>query len=69
MLKQRFERVEQNLIGLWRFRERGKRRMWCATFEVGGYYYDITGKATIDKALDAVYSEIQKLERNAKRKS
>jgi hypothetical protein len=64
MLAKRLKRVEKNLIGLWRFRERGKPRLWCATFEVGGYYYDTTGKRTLDQALDAVFKEVTKLKRS-----
>lgn len=60
-LAQRFARVEDHLIGLWRFRERGRPPLWCATFEWGGYYYDITGKKTVAKALDAVHAELQRL--------
>lgn len=67
MLKRNFERVEKHLIGLWRFRERGRRRLWCATYEVDGYYYDISGKPNVDEALEAVHRELVKHrgERNA----
>jgi hypothetical protein len=69
MLEKRLKRVEKNLIGLWRFRERGKPRLWCATFEVGGYYYDTAGKRTVDQALDAVFKQLTKLQRPGRKAS
>lgn len=58
LLEDRFKRVEKHLIGLWRFRQRGKKSLWCATFVFQGFYYDIPGKQTPGAALDAVYREL-----------
>lgn len=57
-LEDRFKRVRDHLIGLWRFHERGKPRLWCATFVFDGYYYDIEGRRTLTAALNAVYREL-----------
>lgn len=57
-LEDRIRRVDKHLIGIWRFRERGKRRLWCATFQFGGYYYDIQGRRTLVSALNAVHREL-----------
>ncbi len=60
-LEERFKRVENNLIGVWRFRERGKKRLWCATFFFQGDYYDTYGRQTLAVALNAVHKELCRL--------
>ena len=54
-LQDRFERVSDILIGVWRFRRRGKPEGWCTTYCVNGNYYDTYPSKTIEKALDKVY--------------
>ena len=53
-----FAATNDHLIGVWRFRERGRPALWCATFVLDGYYYDVSGKRTIKGALTAVLREI-----------
>jgi len=57
-LEDRFKRVEENLIGLWRFRINGKKTRWCATFVFQGDYYDVYGGQTPAVALNEVYREL-----------
>ena len=38
------EQLGDHLIGLWRFRIYGVRRLWCVTLHVNGYYFDMRGK-------------------------
>ena len=67
-LEDRFMRVEDHLIGLWRFHERGKKPLWCATFVFQGYYYDIQGKRTPAAALKTVYRELSALKKKYDKK-
>jgi len=60
-LKHSLKKVEKELIGLWKFRQRGKKPMWCTTFCFEGDYYDTYGKATPETALEACYQELCKL--------
>ena len=46
--------VEPYIIGLWRFREAGRRRLWCATYCYRGRYYDVQGHVTLDETLAKV---------------
>lgn len=61
-LKLLLEKAEPWIIGLWRFREAGKPKLWCATYCVNGCYYDVTGKRTLEKVLREVISTAKKLE-------
>ena len=65
-LEQLFADASDNLIGVWRFRERGQPRRWCATFVVDGYYYDTTGKRTVHAALGAVLREINRVKQRGR---
>ena len=67
-LEERFERVEGNLIGIWRFRQRGQQVKWCATYVYGGYYYDVEGKSTVDEALNAVHRNLTAMKKRRKSK-
>lgn len=60
-LEQRFERVSENLIGVWKFRERKEKKKWAATYCFDSRYYDIYPVATIEKALDIVYGNLVKM--------
>ena len=60
-LEKKLKKVEKNIIGLWKFRQRGKKTTWCTTFVFDGYYYDTYGKKTPEAALDAVQKELTKL--------
>ena len=53
--------VEKHLIGLWRFHELGRPRMWCATYCVDGNYYDVSGKRTPVGALRGVLQGVNRL--------
>jgi hypothetical protein len=63
-LEDLFALTDGHLIGLWRFRERNKKPIWCATYTIDGFYYDISGKKTPDEALKGVLKQI----RSAKKK-
>ncbi|MGL4596151.1 MAG: hypothetical protein ACRCYO_01410 [Bacteroidia bacterium] len=64
-LEDLFSLTDGHLIGLWRFRERNKKPIWCATYTIDGFYYDISGKKTPDEALKGVLKQI----RSAKKKT
>jgi len=51
------------VIGLWRFREVGKPRLWAATFCVDGHYYDTLGHRTLTTCLQAVERRLRTLAR------
>jgi hypothetical protein len=59
--------IEPYLIGVWRFREAGRPRSWCATYYYRGDYYDVPGQPTVDAALEGVRDGIKRLQRKAKR--
>lgn len=58
--------IPDEVIGLWRFREVGKPRMWAATFAVNGHYYDTLGHRTPEKCVMMVTRKLKLLERKAK---
>lgn len=60
-LMTRIERVDDHLIGLWRFRKPREPVFWCATFHFDGMYYDVSGANTPHSALDAVWNELELL--------
>lgn len=49
------------LVGLWKFREFGKKPVWCTTYTFKGYYYDTPGKATPEAALKLMLKNLRKL--------
>lgn len=49
------------LVGLWKFRQRGKKPVWCTTYTVNGCYYDTQGKATPKAALELFIKELKKI--------
>jgi hypothetical protein len=71
-LARRFALVEENLIGVWRFHERGRQKLWCATYVFDGKYYDISGKRKLTAVLDAVHKNVlvlkEKENKNGRRK-
>jgi len=58
-LAKRIEKID-NLIGIWRFRELNKKPVWCATFVIDGYYYDVYGTYSVIETLDMVEQKIAK---------
>jgi hypothetical protein len=32
-LESQFKEVDEHLIGVWKFRQRGKKPLWCATYQ------------------------------------
>lgn len=58
-----FKKVEKHLIGIWRFKRLNEEKLWCATFEVEGEYYDVEGYADPVEALKRVYKDIQLVKR------
>jgi hypothetical protein len=67
-LEERFKRVEDCLIGLWRFRVRDQEPLWAATFSFEGQYYDVSGKKSPGETLDAVYRDLGILRKNQTRR-
>jgi len=67
-LEDRFDRVEEHLVGLWRFRVRGQKPKWCCTYVFDGCYYDTTGDETKDKALDNAHRNLTALRRRREKK-
>jgi hypothetical protein len=53
--------VEEHLIGLWRFRERGKPKTWAATYCYRGHYYDVQGTPTPEDTLRQVRKNLRRL--------
>jgi len=67
-IEKKLKRVESNLIGVWKFMERGKKPVWCTTFHHNGYYYDTRGKITFEDALEQVAIELKKLDNKKQKK-
>jgi len=59
-VKRQLDKLGDHFIGLWRFRIKGQRRLWCATLHIDGYYYDTWGKRTPEAALQAAYKTLTK---------
>lgn len=55
--------IEPFVIGLWRFREVGRPRRWCATYCYRGMYYDVAGCLTLDETVIAVRAGLSRLRR------
>lgn len=60
-LEEKWKRVEENIIGIWRFRQKGKPILWAATYCFDGFYYDIYPVKNQRIALDIVFSNVQKM--------
>ena len=60
-LEELFRLVDDHLIGVWRFRQLGRKPLWCATYHYGGFYYDTHGTPTIQATLKAVQDDLVKL--------
>lgn len=67
-LAKKFKTVDEHLIGVWKFRQHGKKPVWCATYQYNGYYYDTFGKLTVESALDQVYKDLCKIKKKKVRK-
>lgn len=61
-LEVKFKNVEENLIGLWRFKKVDSNIKWCATFEYKGFYYDVEGYSNPHRTLEAVHKRLLELE-------
>jgi hypothetical protein len=66
-LTQLMRLVQEELVGLWKFRVPGKKQTWCTTFYVNGNYYDTYGKLTPEAALESCHKEILKLRKKQKK--
>lgn len=53
-----FAEAEPHLVGVWKFQERGKAPLWCATVLVKGTYFDVAGSPTIKETLEQVLREV-----------
>lgn len=62
-MKKKFNLVEEHIVGLWKFREAGKKPTWCTTYIYDGKYYDTFGKATPEAALDQMNKDLTKIKK------
>jgi hypothetical protein len=53
--------LDPYIIGLWRFHEAGKPRLWCITYRWRGCYYDVSGCQTLDDAFIVMRAALSKL--------
>ena len=60
-MHQLLKELDKYLIGLWRFREAGKPRKWCATYCFDGDYYDVGGASTPEAALEKVSKNLKRM--------
>ncbi len=60
-LDEKIAKMDQNLLGIWRFREEKKKSFWCITFVHDGYYYDLQGTKDMRETLDLAYKKLTKL--------
>lgn len=58
--------VENYIVGLWKFREAGKKSTWCTTYVFEGKYYDTFGKLTPQAALVQMRKDLDKLVKSKK---
>lgn len=65
-LEKKWDRVQEWIIGIWRFRQKGKPIRWAATYCFDGCYYDIWPVKTQNMALDIVFRTIQKMKKKRK---
>ena len=66
--EEKINRIDEYLVGIWKFRQPNKKPLWCATFVYKGYYYDVPGNNDILVTLDEVHKKILRLKRNSKKK-
>jgi hypothetical protein len=61
--------LDPYIIGLWRFRQPGRRPVWCATYCYRGKYYDAQGGDSVglDEVLAAVRRGLARLRRTCTR--
>ncbi len=53
-IEQQLQAVTGSLVGLWRFRVKGRKPKWCGTYHIGGHYYDTDGYDTVGEVLRRV---------------
>lgn len=66
-LEDKFARVKDVIIGLWRFRVKGEEPLWCCTYTMNGLYYDTRGATTVGQALDRVHRVIARKKKCSKK--
>lgn len=63
-LQEKFVRMEDCFIGVWRFHHVNKvKPQFCCTFRFNGNYYDTYGKPTVEAALDAAWKNFKEIKR------
>jgi len=60
-LDEKIAKMDENLLGIWRFREDKKKSFWCVTFVHDGFYYDLQGTTSVPETLDMAYKKLTKL--------
>jgi len=50
-MKKLFDDLGENFVGLWKFNEYGKQKLYSVTLNVEGYYWDTGHHKTPEKAL------------------
>jgi len=53
-VEQQLQVVTKELVGLWRFRIKGRKPKWCGTYHIEGHYYDTGGYDTVGEVLARV---------------
>lgn len=67
-LEELIQACDPHLIGLWRFRQVGRKAKWCTTFSFNGNYYDVDGAETPESALKKTIAKIKFLKSKEKGK-
>jgi hypothetical protein len=60
-LAEKIAKMEDSLLGIWRFREAKKSFFWCITFVHDGFYYDLQGTKDMAATLDLAFKKLTKL--------
>lgn len=66
-LSDKIAKMEDHLLGIWRFREAKKNFFWCITFVHDGYYYDLQGTKDMAATLDLAHKKLIKLKLKTKK--
>ncbi len=57
-----------SFIGLWNFRQFKKKKQWCVTYQVNGFYYDTLPHKTAVGALSKAYFTMKRIKASSRLK-
>jgi hypothetical protein len=60
-LDEKIAKMDEKLLGIWRFREEKKMSFWCITFVHDGFYYDLQSTTSMPDTLDMAFKKLTKL--------